>query len=95
MNEEYVKSIAMNGEFVMNNVMKVKIDPKVVMDLSIFEVGGWNNFQSSSQHLSKQFMDDNEPWLLVGIQRSIPCDTMLGETLCEFRTTHEEIDVTS
>ena len=29
-------------------------------------------------------------------QISIPCDTiLLGETLCEFRSAHEEIDVTS
>ena len=28
-------------------------------------------------------------------QRSIPRDTVLVTTLCEFRTAHEEIDVTS
>ena len=28
-------------------------------------------------------------------QRSIPCDTVLGTTLCEFGSAHEEIDVTS
>ena len=28
-------------------------------------------------------------------QRSILCDTVLGTTLCEFRSTHGEIDVTS
>ena len=28
-------------------------------------------------------------------QRSILCDTVLGTTLCEFGSAHEEIDVTS
>ena len=28
-------------------------------------------------------------------QRSIPCDTVHGKTRCEFRSAHEEIDVTS
>ena len=28
-------------------------------------------------------------------QRSILCDTVFGTTLCEFRSAHEEIDVTS
>ena len=28
-------------------------------------------------------------------QSSIVCDTVLGKTLCEFRSAHEEIDVTS
>ena len=28
-------------------------------------------------------------------QRSIPCDPVLGTTLCGFRSAHEEIDVTT
>ena len=28
-------------------------------------------------------------------RRSVLCDTTLGTTLCEFRSTHEEVDVTS
>ena len=28
-------------------------------------------------------------------QGPIPCDTVLGTTLCEFRSAHEEFDVTS
>ena len=33
----------MDGKFVNNFVMDAKIDPKVVMDLSIFKIGGWNS----------------------------------------------------
>ena len=37
--------------------------------------------------------------MVVGLkfqrERSILCDTILGTTLCEFTSTHEEIDVTS
>ena len=33
----------MNGTFVKNFVMNAKIDPKVVMDLSIFKICGWNS----------------------------------------------------
>ena len=29
------------------------------------------------------------------MQRSTPCDTVLGTTLCGFGSAHEEIDVTS
>ena len=32
----------MDGKFVKNFVMDAKIDPKVVMDLSVFKTGGWN-----------------------------------------------------
>ena len=40
MDEELV-----HGKFVKNFVMDAKIDPKVVMDLSMFKIGGWNNLQ--------------------------------------------------
>ena len=75
------QKIVMDGKFVKNFVMDAKIDPKVVMDLSIFKIGGWNSLQPIKQKLLKQ--------------RSIPCDTVLGKTLCEFRSAHEEIDVPS
>ena len=51
-----------------NNVMSAKIDPKDVMELSIFKIGGWNNLQSSNQNL----LEENEPWLLIGILRRDP-----------------------
>ena len=40
--------------------------PKVVMDLSIFKIGRWNSLQPVDQELLEEFMDENEPWLLVG-----------------------------
>ena len=50
-----------------------------------------------NQKLLEEFIDENESWLLIGIskQRSIPCDTVLGTTLCELGSAHEEIDATS
>ena len=47
--------------------MNAKIHPKVVMDLSIFKFGGWNNLQPSNQKLQEDFVDENEPGLLIGI----------------------------
>ena len=53
--------------------------------------------QPISQHLLEEFIDENEPWLLIGIpsRDPIPSDTVLGTTLCELGSAHEEIDVTS
>ena len=92
MNEEVVQKGVMDGKFVMN----AKIDPMVVMDLSIFKIGGWNSQQPINQNLLEEFIDEDEPWLLIGIpSRPLPGDTVLGTTLYEFRSAHEEIDVTS
>ena len=52
MNEErLVQNGVMNDKFVKNFVMNAKIDPKVVMDLSIFQIGGWNSSQPINQKL--------------------------------------------
>ena len=51
MNEEFVQNSVMNGKFVNFFVMNANIDPKVVMDLSIFQIGGWNSLQPSKQQL--------------------------------------------
>ena len=40
--------------------MYAEIDPKVVMDLSIFKVGGWNRLQPINQNLLEEFIDENE-----------------------------------
>ena len=95
--EKSNQNIVMNEEFVKNSVMSAKIDLTVLMELSTFIIGGWNNLQPSNQRSMKKDVDENEPWLSVGIQkqRCIPCDTIHGKTLCEFGSTHEEIDVTS
>ena len=85
MNEEWVQNSVMNEKFVKKFVMNAKIDPKVVMDPSIFRIGGWNCLQPINQKLFEKFIHENDPW---------HCDTVLGTTLCEFRSAHEEIDVT-
>ena len=38
--------------------MKAKIDPKVVMDLSKFIIGGWNSLQPINQNLLEEFSDE-------------------------------------
>ena len=40
----------MDGKIVNYSVMDVKIDRRVVIDLSIFEIGGWNNIQPSNKN---------------------------------------------
>ena len=55
-----------------NFVMDAEIDPKVVMDLSIFKIGGWNISQPSNRKLLEEFIDENEPWLLIGIPSRDP-----------------------
>ena len=62
----------MNEEFVKNSARNAQIDPKVVMDLSIFKIGGWNSLQPSNQKLLEEFIDENEPWLLIGIPNRDP-----------------------
>ena len=54
--EELVQNGVMIGKFVMNFVMNAKIDPKVVMDLSTFKIGGWNSLQPINQKLLEEFL---------------------------------------
>ena len=49
MNERFVENGVMSEKFVKNFVMNAKIDPKVVKDLSIFKIGGWNSFHPINQ----------------------------------------------
>ena len=67
MDEDLVQNGVMDEKFVKNFMMVAKIDPKVVMDLSIFKIGGWNSLQPIKQNLLEKFTDENEPWLLIGI----------------------------
>ena len=46
--------------------MDAKIDPKVVMDLSIFKIGGWSELQPSDHKSLEKFTEENMPQLLVG-----------------------------
>ena len=55
-----VQNDVMNEKFVKNSVMNAQIDPKVVMDLF------------SNQKLLAEFIDVNEPWLLIGIPNRDP-----------------------
>ena len=48
------------------------IDPKVVMDLSIFKIGGWNSLQPINKNMLEVLIDENEPWLLIGIPSRDP-----------------------
>ena len=66
MDEEFVQNGVMHDKFVKNFVLDAKIDPKVVMDLSIFKIGGWNSSQLSNRRLLEEFVDENEPLLLIG-----------------------------
>ena len=70
MDEKLVQNIVMDEKFVKNFVMDAEIDPKVVMDLSIFKIGGWNTLQPSSRELLEEFIDETEPWLLIGTPSS-------------------------
>ena len=94
MNEELVQNGVLNEKFVKNIVINAQIDPQVVMDLSISKIGGWNSLQPSNQKLLEEFIDESEPWLLNGIPCRDPVlgNAILGTTLCEFRSAHEEID---
>ena len=65
--EGLVQNGVMDGKFLKNFVMDAKFDPKVVIDLSIFEIGGWNSLQPINQNLLEEFIDKNEPWLFIGI----------------------------
>ena len=57
MNEELVQNGVMNEELVQNGVMNAEIDPKIVMDLPIFKIGGWNSLQPSKQKMLEEFID--------------------------------------
>ena len=67
MDEELIQNGVMDEKFVKNSVTIAQIDPKVVMDLSIFfKFGGWNSLQPINQNFLELFTDENEPWLLIG-----------------------------
>ena len=72
MNEKFVNKNVMNGEIVQNIVMNAKIDAKVVVDLYMFKIGGWNHLQPKNQRSLEVFVDENQPWLLMGIPSRDP-----------------------
>ena len=65
MDEELVQNIVTDGKFVKNFVMGSKIDPKVVMDLSIFKIVGWADpSQPSNRKLLEEGVEGNDSQLL-------------------------------
>ena len=70
--EDLVQNGVTNEKIVNNCVMNAKIDQKVVMDLSIFKIGGWNSLQPSNKQMQQEFSDGNAPWMLVGIPNIDP-----------------------
>ena len=70
--QNLVQNGVMSEKFVKNFVMHAKIDPKVVMDLSTFKNCGWNSLQPVDQNLLEEFIDESEPWLLIGIPSRDP-----------------------
>ena len=55
MNENSVQNSVMNEKFVKNSMVNAT-GPKVVMDLSKFNVGGWNSLQPSNQKLLEELL---------------------------------------
>ena len=51
MTEELVQNDVDDGKIVKVFVMDAKIDPKVVMDLSIFKTCGWTSLQPIHQNM--------------------------------------------
>ena len=69
---------------------------EVVMDLSIFKIGGWNELQRIAQTSLEEFIDENLPWLLAGIPSRDPFLVQLClETRPENSDQQRKIDVTS
>ena len=63
-----VQNVAMCEKIVQNFVMGAKIDPKVVMDLSIFKIGGWNILQFSNRKLLEEsYEEENYRCCLMGV----------------------------
>ena len=75
------QKIVMDEKFVKNFVMGAKIDLKVVMDLSFFKIGGWNILQPSNRKLLEEFINENEPWLLIRIPSSVSADPNVKELM--------------
>ena len=68
MDEEWFQNVVMDGQFVKNFVVGAKIDPKVVMDLSIVKIGGWDNIlEPSNRKLSEGRVNENKPRLSIKI----------------------------
>ena len=54
MDEELIQNVVMDEKFVKIFVMGAKIDPKVVMDLCVLKIGGWNILPSNKRKLPEE-----------------------------------------
>ena len=83
MDEQLVQKVVMDEELnfqngvmdeklVKNFVMGAKIDPKVVVGLSVFKNGGRNILQPSNRKLSEECINENEPRLSIRIPSRDP-----------------------
>ena len=54
MDDKFNQKIVMNENSWKNFVMNAKIDPKVVMDLSIFKIGGFGTVCNSSINIGRK-----------------------------------------
>ena len=97
MDEELIQNVVMDETFVRNFVMDAKNDAKVVMDLTLFKIGGWNILQPSNRKLLEEFNHENEPCLLIGIpsRDAFLAIQYFGTTICEFGSARERIDATA
>ena len=93
MNEKFVNKNVMNGNIVQNIVINAKIDPKVAMDLYMFKIGGWNHLEPKNQKSLEVFLDENQPWLLIGIPKRDPflVTQHLDRHPANFRSTQEKL----
>ena len=55
--EDLVQNDVMDEKFVKGFVMDAKIDPKVVVDLSV-KIGGWNCLQPINENLLEESIDE-------------------------------------
>ena len=76
MDEEWFQNVVMDGQFVKNSVVGAKIDPKVVMDLSMVKIGGWNTLEPSNRILSEGSVNENKPRLSIKILSRDPFFTI-------------------
>ena len=72
MDEVLVQNGVMDEKFVKNFVTDAKIDPKVVMALSMFKTGGWKSLQPVDQGLLEEFVGKKELSLLIAVPSKDP-----------------------
>ena len=56
--DELYQHVSMGEKIVKNFLMGAEIDPKVEMDLSMFEIGGWKILQLSDRKLLEEFTEE-------------------------------------